>query len=170
MLKTNRYFASLGIQPDSADSLVDFAFDRQSLCDPAHRSYYLECLQALAQSRGTETLQTKVAMMASEGMVSRRDLTAAYRQLNIPHNEAQTVSDERILNLFYVRISDLGPGAQQDARQALNQIGMSRNSKRLINASMQTLETYEDALEWLGNGVDKKTADEALLAVVAIKV
>ncbi|KJX94272.1 ubiquitin carboxyl-terminal hydrolase like protein [Zymoseptoria brevis] len=154
------YFASLGAQPDFADELVVFAFDRQFECDPSNGPYYLECLQVITAARGTEQLQLKVATLESQDLISRRDLTNAYRSLNCTRTE----SDERILGLFQVRQSDTGPSGQEDLRQALYKIGMSRQSQRLINASRQTIETYEDALLWIGNGVDKNTADEMLLA------
>ncbi|KXT13990.1 hypothetical protein AC579_8847 [Pseudocercospora musae] len=162
------YYASLGALPDFGDKLVEFCFDRQCSCDPQRRSYYLECLQVIADSRtNSESLQLKVATMASQDLVSRRDLSAAYRYLDI--EQGDHVDDERIVNLFHSRQSDLGKHAQEEARQALYKIGLSRGSQRLINASKQTLETYDDALTWLGNGVTKDTPDESLLAVVATK-
>lgn len=164
------YFASLGIQPDFADSLVEFAFDRQADCDPEQRPYYFECLQVITDTRGGERLQVKVATLESEGSISRRDLSAAYRVLNLSPLEARQADDDRILNLFTVLQSDSGAHAQEEARQALYKIGVVRGSQRLINTSHQTIETYEDALSWLGNGVDQTTPDEGLLAVVAIKV
>lgn len=177
MYSTNRsrvthryYFASLGALHDFADELIDFAFERQCLCDPARRPYYFECLQLISEARNTDHLQMKVAMLASQDFVSRRDLFAAYRLLNVPVTDANAIDDARILELFQVRQADLGPRAQEDARQALNKIGTARGSVRLINASRQTIESYDDALTWLGNGVNRETTDEALLAVVGIKV
>lgn len=161
-----RYFASLGALPDFADDLVEFAYDRQSLCDPERRPYYLECLQVVAENRNTEQLQIKVATLASENIVSRRDLSAAYRALGVASSE----SDERVLNLYHVLISDAGSAQQDDARQALYKIGLARGSQRLIKAAQQTMDTYEDALAWLGNGASKDTADDMLLSLVALKV
>lgn len=138
------------------------------MCDPERRSYYFECLQAIAELRSTDDLTIKVAMLASQNFISRRDLSAAYRHLNITN--AESSDDERILELFHARQSDLGAQAQEDARQALNKIGTARGSVRIINASRQNIETYEDALDWLGNGVNKETNDDAILAVVALRV
>lgn len=167
-LKRSRYYASLGAVADFADRLIEFCFNRQCLCDPERRPYYFECLQVITESRpSSESLQLKVATMSSQELISRRDLTAAYRHLDISPSEAD---DDRIVNLFHSRQSDLGKQAQEDARAALYKIGVARGSQRLINASRQTLETYDDALAWLGNGVNKSTPDEGLIAVVTIKV
>ncbi|EME77564.1 uncharacterized protein MYCFIDRAFT_114189, partial [Pseudocercospora fijiensis CIRAD86] len=164
----SRFYASLGALPDFGDRLIEFCFDRQCMCDPERRPYYFECLQVITDSRtNSESLQLKVATMSSQDLISRRDLTAAYRYLDI--EPGAHVDDERIINLFHSRQSDLGKQAQEEARQALYKIGVSRGSQRLINASKQTLETYDDALTWLGNGVTKDTPDESLLAVVATK-
>lgn len=105
-------------------------------------------------------------ILLSQDLVSRRDLSAAYRVLQV----ATSDSDDRVLNLYHVLISDAGPAQQDDARQALLKIGTTRGSQQLIKAARQTMETYEDALAWLGNGVDKDTSDDMLLSVVAIKV
>jgi ubiquitin carboxyl-terminal hydrolase 25/28 len=150
--------------------MIDFAYERQSMCDPPNRPYYFECLQVIAESRGTEKLQMKVAMLASQDLVSRRDLSAAYRLLNVPVADAHNYDDARILDQFHVRQSDLGVQAQEEARQALYRVGMARGSTRLINASRQLIETYDDALTWIGNGVNRETTDESLLAVVGMKV
>lgn len=168
-LTANSYFASIGAQPDFADSLVEFAFDRQSLCDPERRPYYLECLQVIRESRNSESLSTKVAVLQSEGLVSRRDLRSAYSQLNIPIHEAHAANDERILNLFQVRVSDLSPSAARESREALATIGLYKGSERLIKAAMQTMETYQDALEWLGHSVDATSPDDMIIAVAGAR-
>lgn len=167
--ESRRYFASLGVLPDFADTLIIFAFDQQLTCDPARQPYYFECLQVIADARQTEDLQVKVATMESQDMVSRRDIDKAYRSLHVPEPVAQQ-SDSRILDCFQARLGDLGHQAADDARQALWKIGTSRASQQLIRASQQSVETYEDALAWLGNGLNEKSADDAIVAVLAIKV
>lgn len=112
----------------------------------------------------------KVATLQSQDVVSRRDLSAAYRYLNIHGSDASKLADERILELFQAQQPDLGPVQADEARQALYKIGSSRQSRILINASQQSVDTYEDALSWLGNGASKETSDDALLAIVGVKV
>lgn len=162
------YFSSLGALPDFADSLIEFAFDRQSNCDPAQHSYYFECLQIISESRNTEALQMKVATLSSQDLVSRRDLSAAYRHLQV-HGDARNLSDERIVEVFQARVGDLGVTAADEARQALYKIGQFRQSQVIINASRQSVDTYEDALSWLGNGASKQSSDDSLLAILTVK-
>lgn len=40
----------------------------------------------------------------------------------------------------------------------------------LINAAQQLIETVDEALAWLGSGVDKDTPDDMLLSVFTLKV
>lgn len=108
----------------------------------------------------------KVATLQSQDIVSRRDIFAAYRYFQITNN----TEDDRVLQLFQAQQQDLGAAAQEEARGHLYKLGLFRQSNLLINASRQSVETYEDALSWLGNGVNKDTPDEALLAVFAIRV
>lgn len=168
-LTTHRYFGSLGALPDFTDSLIEFAFDRQIMCDPERLPYYFEGLQVITQARGTEQLQVKTASLASQDVVSRRDLSAAYRYLNIAQASADSLTDERIIELFQAQQPDLGVAAAEEARQALNKIGTARQSQLLISASKQSVDTYEDALSWLGNGASKEMSDDSLLAIAAIK-
>jgi ubiquitin carboxyl-terminal hydrolase 25/28 len=169
-LTVTRFFSSLGALPDFSDSLIEYAYDRQANCDPRLQAYYFECLQVITESRYSEQLQTKVAMLQSQDIVSRRDLSAAYRSLNISVAESKTILDERIIEKYQAQLPDLSAVSQEEARGHLYKIGVARRSDRLIKASRQSVETYEDALNWLGNGVNKDTPDEGILAVFSIKV
>lgn len=164
------FFNSLGALPDFSDSLIIYAYDRQVSCDHELQGYYLECLQVITESRYSEQLQMKVATLQSQDLVSRRDLSAAYRFLNITAWEAKSISDERIIEKYQAQQPDLSAQSQEEARAHLFRIGVTRNSTLLLNASRQSVDTYEDALSWLGNGVNKDTPDEGLLAVYSIKV
>ncbi|WPG98034.1 Hypothetical protein R9X50_00081800 [Acrodontium crateriforme] len=165
-----QYFASLGALPDFSDSLIAFVYDRQILCDPEDLPYYFECLQVISESRVTESLQMKVATLQSQDLVSRRDISAAYRHLGIDISSSQTLSDDRILEIFQARLVDLGPSAAEDARQALNRIGTARQSQRLLRTSHQSIDTYDDALSWFGNGVDANTPDDGIITIYTLRV
>ncbi len=112
----------------------------------------------------------KVATLQSQDIVSRRDISAAYQFLNITNSEAKTIDDARMIERFQAQQSDLGIAAQEIARSHLYKLGIARQSTLLINASRQSVDTYEDALSWLGNGATKQTPDEVILAVLAIRV
>ncbi|KAK1063912.1 ubiquitin-specific protease ubp2 [Friedmanniomyces endolithicus] len=170
-LTTHRYFASLGVLQDFADTLIEFAFDRQSNCDPERQAYYFECLQVIAESRGTEQLQTRVAMLESQDLVSRRDLSAAFRYLGVqvPTVGSTPPSVEYILDCFTARQSSVSPAVAEKNREALLKIGIARSSQKLIKASRQSVDTYEDALAWLGPEATKDTPDDLLLALAATR-
>ncbi|KAK0263072.1 ubiquitin-specific protease ubp2 [Friedmanniomyces endolithicus] len=165
------YFASLGVLQDFADTLIEFAFDRQSDCDPERQAYYFECLQLIAESRGTEQLQTRVVMLESQDLVSRRDLSAAFRYLGVqvPTVGSTPPSIEYILDCFTARQSSVSPAVAEKNREALLKIGIARSSQKLIKASKQSVDTYEDALAWLGPEATKDTPDDLLLALAATR-
>lgn len=167
---SSRFFNSLGALPDFADSLIEFAYDRQNLCDPERTPYYFECLQVITAGRNSEQLQMKVAMLESQHAVSRRDVNAAFSAFNILFRERAAITDQEIIDRFQAHIADQAPAAQQRSRENLYKLGAYRSSKALISASQQSVDTYEDALTWLGNGVTKDSADESLLAVLQVKV
>lgn len=125
--------------------------------------YYLECIQAISEFRGTEQLQIKVATLQSQDMVSRRDLRAAYHFLGVMSSD----SDEHILNNFSARQANSSRHTQDENRQALGKIGLVRQSTMLIKASKQELETYEDALNWLG--ADKSIDDSFVVSMLAMR-
>lgn len=112
----------------------------------------------------------KVAMLESQNTVSRRDVTAAFSAFSILPRERNVVTDQEIIDRFQALLPDQSQTAQQQSREYLYKLGAYRNSTALINASQQSVETYEDALTWLGNGVTKDSADESLLAVLQLKV
>ncbi|KAK3644608.1 ubiquitin-specific protease ubp2 [Elasticomyces elasticus] len=165
------YFASLGALPDFADTLIEFAFDRQLDCDPERQSYYFECLQEIAKNRASEQLQTRVAMLHSQDMVSRRDVSAAFRHLDIPLRlpHEKPITDEYILDCFQARQANSSAAVAEGNRDALYKIGISRHSQPLISASKQSVETYEEALAWLGQSANKDMPDDMLLAIAATK-
>ena len=52
----------------------------------------------------------------------------------------------------------------------LYKIAVSRNSDVLMAASRQTIETYDQALTWLGNGATKDTPDDMITTIFALRV
>jgi hypothetical protein len=120
-----RFFNSLGVLPDFSDSLIEYAYDRQAHCDPAQQPYYLECLQVITESRYSEQLHMKVATLQSQDIVSRRDLSAAYRFLNISPLESKTIPDSVIIERYQAQQPDLSAASQQKAREHLYKIAVS---------------------------------------------
>lgn len=123
----------------------------------------------IAKQRGSEDLQLKMTMLESKGLVSRRDLSEAYRYFGLPA-EGRQVDDDRIYNIFQAQHVDSGTQAQERAREMLGRIGRQRGSKLLINASMQQIETAQEAYAWLGNGLTPEVDDSFVVTVFALKV
>lgn len=112
----------------------------------------------------------KVVLLESQNAVSRRDVNAALSAFNILLREKDIITDQQIIDRFQAHLGDQAPAAQQRSREHLYKLGVYRSSTLLINASRQSVETYEDALTWLGHGVTKETHDEGLIAVFQLKV
>lgn len=108
-------------------------------------------------------------MVESSGLVSRRDLSEAYRYFDLPANGGGA-DDDRIYNLFQVQHQDHGPQAQEKAREMLGRIGKHRASKMLTKAALQTIETVEEAYAWLGDGLGPDADDSFVVTVYTIKV
>ncbi|OAF99549.1 cysteine proteinase [Paraphaeosphaeria sporulosa] len=143
------YYAGLGALSDFADRLLIFAYDRQVANDPVNTPYYFECLKDLAKGRNSETLDTQSAILESQGLFTRQDVTQAYRTLGIDPSHGPALSDNIITNQFKARLSDIGPRQVEEARSALRIIGLARGSDMLQRAASDSIETYAEALAWL---------------------
>lgn len=108
-------------------------------------------------------------MIESSGLVSRRDLSEAYKFFDLPA-DGGGADDDRIYNIFHAQQQDYGTQAQEKAREMLGRIGKHRGSKILTNAALQTIETVEEAYAWLGNGLGPEADDSFVVTVFTIKV
>jgi len=159
----------LGALSDFADSLVDFAYERQTQCDALNEPYYYECIQSISKQRSSEELQLKTTMLESKGLVSRRDLSEAYRYFHLP-SDGGAADDDRVYNIFQAQHADLSTHEQERAREMLGRIGRRRGSKLLMNASQQTIETAQEAYAWLGNGLGPETDDSFVVTIFSLRV
>lgn len=124
-----RYYASLGATSELSDSLLVFAYERQTSCDPDNAPYYLECLQDLAKGRKSEVLETKAVLMESEGQTSRKDIHSAYRYFGMDPR-ARDLDDDTIIGNFRSRVGD-APRQESEMRRALGIIGLDRKSEKI---------------------------------------
>jgi ubiquitin carboxyl-terminal hydrolase 25/28 len=162
------YYAGLGAVGDFADSLLLFSYTRQVVVDPINSTYYFECLQDLAVGRKSEILNTQVAILASQGVSNRKDVANAYRFIGMDPGHAYMLTDDHIIGQFKSRLQDIGPAAVEETRNALRIIGNARNSDRIRQAASNAIETYEQALGWLG--LDDNVQDEYITAMYGMKV
>ena len=123
------YYASLGATLDFSDSLLIFAYERQTASDPESAPYYLECLQDLAEGRKSDELMTKAVLMESEGQFSRKDIPKAYQYFGL-NSSSRELDDETIIGSFRSRVGD-APRQEAEMRRALRIIGLDRKSVRI---------------------------------------
>lgn len=164
------YYAGLGSLADFADYLLIFAFQRQVEVDPLNTQYYFECFKDLAKGRQSDTLLTESVKLESMGYVTRDDVTQAYRSLGIDPSHAPALSDELITSQFQSRLSDIGPNQIQEARDALHILGIARNSDLIKRAASSTIETYEEALNWLNLPDSAVATDDMVVSMYTSKL
>ncbi|KAL9595097.1 MAG: hypothetical protein Q9179_005121 [Wetmoreana sp. 5 TL-2023] len=150
---------------DFHDDLIRFAYERQLITDPEHYPYYLECLQAIAEGRQSEDLQTLVAIEASAGKVSVRDIRNAYKALDL-EVDSGLLTDDYIIGSFQARSAD-SPRQEPDLRRALQIIGNDRSSQAIQFVASKTVTNYEQALSWLGATEDMD--DNFVVAMYKVK-
>lgn len=123
--------AGLGSLGDFTDELLIYAFEQQIKHDPPGTPYYYDCLAKLADKRKSETLETKVMMLASEGYFGREDVTKAYKYFSLDAWNAANYTDDYIRNTFEARLGSVPSWQETEMRQMLRVIAMSRGSKSL---------------------------------------
>lgn len=139
LYSTARFYASLGILRKMHDTLVIFGYERQTAVDPENTSYYLECLQGIAEGRNSDELETKAAMEITSDKVSKRDVRMAYKELGIPVSD--NIDDDTILGTFQARLSDAGQHQEEGLRRALKILGTHRASAKIQNAASMCKQT-----------------------------
>jgi len=163
-----RYYAGLGAVGDFSDALILFAYARQSTIDASNRPYYYECLEDLAKGRKSEVLDTQVAMLASQGLTSKRDVDQAYQYFGIEPAHVPLISDDHIKGVFKSRLSDMGPASAPETRQQLRVLAEARDSALLRTEASETMETYEQALSWLE--LESHNNEDHAITMYTIKV
>jgi ubiquitin carboxyl-terminal hydrolase 25/28 len=158
----------LGALADFDDSLILFAFSRQVAVDIDNKDYYFECLQDLAAGRQSETLGVQVALLASQGLISKRDAQRAYQYFGINPAHASVIGDEHIIGSFKSRLSDISPLQAEEARKQLRVLGDVRNSDRIRAEAAGSIETYDQAMAWFE--LDHGTADDFVQTMYSLKV
>lgn len=131
-------FQTIGALPDFADKLVDYAYDRQAIWDPANGPRYLQALKDIASSRSSESLQTKVVLLESQGQMTQGALDEACGYFKIEQSHIKELNDEHVLGRFNVLYEDCGPAEKTKAREMLNRIGIAKSSARLQAVASQS--------------------------------
>lgn len=159
------WHASLGATADFHDDLIEFSYERQLETDPPNTPYYLECLQGIAGGRRSETLDTKVAIEASQNRISLKDVRTAFKELGL--EPRANYEDDTIIGTFQSRVSD-APKQEAEMRRALKIIGQSRRSEKIELVASQAVTNYEQALFYLE--ADEGLTDEFIVSMYTVKL
>lgn len=123
------FYAGLGATGDFHDNLIKFAYQRQVESDPISIPYYLECLQGIAEGRGSEALQTTAAIEASRDKISLKDVRSAYKEIGLEF-PSSLLDDDTVIGTFQSRVSD-APRQEAELRRALKIVGHHRSSEKI---------------------------------------
>lgn len=134
-LEEQAWYAGLGALADFSDDLLSFGFDRQIATDAANAPYYYDCLSNVAKRKGSESLEVKMALLASEGLYGRQEVANAYKYFTLDPLQAGEYTDEYIHGVFESRIGSIASSLETEAREKLRMIGLSRGSKWLVDAA-----------------------------------
>jgi len=132
-LSLDYLYAGLGATQDFTTPLLSYAFRRQTQWDPANAPYYYDCLNAISSKSKSDELNMELAMLASEGYVSRYEIKEAYNYLGFDYGKLSKLTDQDILGQFEVRL-DNQPKHEAMLREKLKIIGRARGSSLLTNA------------------------------------
>ncbi|EOA89752.1 ubiquitin-specific protease ubp2 [Exserohilum turcicum] len=161
------YYASLGALADFDDSLILFAFSRQVAVDIENKAYYFECLQDLAAGRQSETLAVEVALLASQGLISKRDSRRAYEYFGIDPAHADVIGDDHIIGSFRSRLADISTLQAEEARKQLRVLGDVRGSDKIKAEASGSIETYDQAMAWFE--LDHTAPDDFVQTMYTLK-
>jgi hypothetical protein len=110
----------------------------------------------------------QVAVLASKGVISQRDLNRAYQYFNIDPGHAHVISDEHIIGCFRARLSDISPLQADEARKQLRVLGDARESDKIRAEASDSVETYEQAMAWFE--LDSNASDDFVQTMYSLKV
>jgi ubiquitin carboxyl-terminal hydrolase 25/28 len=135
VVANDHLYAGLGAMQEFTTELLMYAFRRQTEWDPAGSAYYYDCLKALASKYPNDEMNMQLAILASEGFISRAEVTDAYKYFGFQQNEIGRLSDHDILGHFESRLDSSHKNQETDIREKLKIIGKARGSSLLTNAA-----------------------------------
>jgi len=159
------YSISLGVVDNFRDDFLSWAYDRQCVCDPSNKPYYLDCLEDLATGRESSDLQMKVVLATSAGELGEKAIEKSYRYFNLDPDSVE--GDDHIMGLYKSRIES-APRQKDEARECLRIIAKHRNSEKIEALANDKTMTFEEALEFLN--VSGDTASDSIEAVAIAMV
>ena len=109
-----------------------------------------------------------MAILASQGILSKRDIADAWRGIGIEPTHGPALTDEIIINQFRSRLADVAPAQREEQRRHLKTIGIARGSESIQREASESIDTYEEALSWLD--LDASQPDDFVVTMFSLKV
>lgn len=110
-------YSLLGLVPDLADSVVERVYDMQCESEPFKVPFFLSALSRIAQGRGSEALNMKVALERSQDKLTSDEINAAYQELRLssPFDVYNSITDDDLVSAFQKRCTDVTHPARRKA-------------------------------------------------------
>ncbi|RMZ91876.1 hypothetical protein DV736_g914, partial [Chaetothyriales sp. CBS 134916] len=159
-------FQGLGVPEAAADSLIQHFYHYQRTTDPRNGPLYMSFLKKIAMERRSDLLQTETVLEESRGHYDVDTLNEAYNYFGLGQNDA-SVDDDYIIGIFSSRLED-SVSHEQQMRTHLKVIGQHRNSAKISQFADNSVNTYEQALHYLG--ADATVSDEGIQACYTVKL
>ena len=159
-------YTVLGVPANVSDGIIIHGYEKQKATKPASSPYFLTALEEVNALRPSETLETHIATEISEGKFDSQSLRQAYSYFGLNFKGQQT-DDDHIIGIFRSRVED-APMHEIDMRENLRIIGEHRQSRKIVDFANNSLNTYDQALAYLGGSAT--TTDEFIETLYTSKV
>lgn len=156
----SRPYACLGCASFESDDTLFDQYQISTNRDPRNVPYYLDALQQVAETRGSEFLLIKVSELVSLGIVSLTQIRQAYQELGFSEQDLHGEVDEEVILDLYIQKLRQYPEQSTQLSEALGKVADFRDSQMLQRAAAASRLSYEDSLKAVG--VDYSVPDQTV--------
>lgn len=161
-------YNTLGAPQIASDDLIVQAYREQMRsADRRTGPKYLGSLRNIGESRSSEIIQEIYVLEMSKGLYDNQALADSYRSIGLELQRDGHYNDGYILGMFNSRLEDMRKH-ERDLREKLRIIGDYRGSRTIIDTAENIINTYEQALLFLG--ADESVSDDQITALFGAKV
>ncbi|BGP21214.1 ubiquitin-specific protease ubp2 [Rhodotorula toruloides] len=138
-------YSLLGLVPDLADSVVERVYDMQCELNSFLAPFYLNALSRIAQGRGSEALNMKVALERSQDKLTSDEINAAYKELRLasPFDMYSSITDDDIVTAFQTRIEHVTHPTRRKALLEAARIVATFSQSELFKTILATTDLGE---------------------------
>jgi ubiquitin carboxyl-terminal hydrolase 25 len=161
-------YNTLGAPQTASDDLIVQAYREQMRgADRRTGPKYLDSLRIIGASRSSEVINEIYVLELSKGLYDEQALWDSYRSFGLDLHDDGSYDDSYILGIFESRLQDMKKH-ERDLREKLRIIGCYRGSRNIIDTAENAINTYEQALLFLG--ADESVSDDQITALFGAKV